>query len=405
MRLLINIDVPNLASGIEFYTQAFGLKLVRTLDSDVAELGGAPCPVFLLAKANETIATPEQQQRDYDRHWTPIHLDFTVDDIVSAVEQAISAGARLETPAKEYPWGRLAVLCDPFGNGFCLIEFVGLGYDELSWSVSTDVVVRDAHEDDYPAFARLFPELQVPDPVPSREKWQRDMCPTTLVAERGGAVLGYVYFELLEDAAYIRNVVSAPEVRRAGVGRALMVAARERLAAVGARRWLLNVMPENIPAVRLYESLGLRQRYVATALRLPWDVVDRLPTGHEHVRIGTLKPTDDAQVEQAFDLPRGQVASARKRGSVLVLVEGNGEGVLGFASFDPAHPGAFPFRAKRPTVAVHLLVAIRAYALAEHRFVNLVVEDDPELRKFLTGVGAEVKFETHHFAGEIGPAD
>ncbi len=26
---------------------------------------------------------------------------------------------------------RLAILADPFGNGFCLLEFRGRGYDEL----------------------------------------------------------------------------------------------------------------------------------------------------------------------------------------------------------------------------------------------------------------------------------
>jgi predicted enzyme related to lactoylglutathione lyase len=28
-------------------------------------------------------------------------------------------------------WGRIANMADPFGNGFCLIEFIGRGYDEI----------------------------------------------------------------------------------------------------------------------------------------------------------------------------------------------------------------------------------------------------------------------------------
>jgi len=29
-------------------------------------------------------------------------------------------------------FGQIAVLSDPFGNGFCLLEFAGRGYDEVA---------------------------------------------------------------------------------------------------------------------------------------------------------------------------------------------------------------------------------------------------------------------------------
>ena len=29
-----------------------------------------------------------------------------------------------------FPWGRMATLSDPFGHGFCLIQFAGGGYDD-----------------------------------------------------------------------------------------------------------------------------------------------------------------------------------------------------------------------------------------------------------------------------------
>ncbi|HEY6986285.1 MAG TPA: VOC family protein, partial [Rhodanobacteraceae bacterium] len=29
-------------------------------------------------------------------------------------------------------WGRIATLADPFGHGFCLIEFLNRGYDEIA---------------------------------------------------------------------------------------------------------------------------------------------------------------------------------------------------------------------------------------------------------------------------------
>ncbi|HDS0950960.1 TPA: hypothetical protein QDZ34_003472 [Stenotrophomonas maltophilia] len=69
--------------------------------------------------------------RDYERHWTPLHLDWVVEDINVALSRAVAAGAVIERPVSERRWGRLAVLADPFGHGFCLIQFVGLGYDAL----------------------------------------------------------------------------------------------------------------------------------------------------------------------------------------------------------------------------------------------------------------------------------
>jgi lactoylglutathione lyase len=48
------------------------------------------------------------------------------------VNRAIAAGARAEAAIAEAPWGKLATLADPFGHGFCLIEFRGRGYDEIS---------------------------------------------------------------------------------------------------------------------------------------------------------------------------------------------------------------------------------------------------------------------------------
>jgi lactoylglutathione lyase len=70
--------------------------------------------------------------RGYARHWTPVHLDFVVGDIASALERAVRAGARREGEIADLVWGKLAVLSDPWGHGFCLIEFKGRGYDEIA---------------------------------------------------------------------------------------------------------------------------------------------------------------------------------------------------------------------------------------------------------------------------------
>jgi predicted enzyme related to lactoylglutathione lyase len=71
-------------------------------------------------------------KRDYQRHWTPVHLDFVVSDIRRAIERARAAGATLERDVTTHAYGKLALLADPFGNGFCLLEFTGRGYDEIA---------------------------------------------------------------------------------------------------------------------------------------------------------------------------------------------------------------------------------------------------------------------------------
>ncbi len=130
MDLLINIDVPNLDQGVAFYEQAFGLSVARRLGAEFVELGGLPVRLYLLEKAGGSIGAGTDSRR-YDRHWTPVHLDIVVDDIEPAVARAVAAGARAETEIRINSWGKIAVLSDPFGHGFCLIQFLGRGYDEI----------------------------------------------------------------------------------------------------------------------------------------------------------------------------------------------------------------------------------------------------------------------------------
>jgi len=132
MEFLVNIDVDNLDDALAFYTRAFELRAGRRFGSDGVELLGGPAPIYLLVKASGTSATPQvRDRRDYRRHWTPLHLDWVVNDIEAALARAVAAGATLEQPLREHRWGRIAVLADPFGHGFCLIQFSGEGYDAL----------------------------------------------------------------------------------------------------------------------------------------------------------------------------------------------------------------------------------------------------------------------------------
>lgn len=133
MNLLINIDVDDLARAERFYTAAFGLRPGRRFGEDALELLGGTAPVYLLAKPAGSAAAPQGgQARNYARHWTPVHLDIVVEDLDAALARALAAGARLERPVAPQRWGRLALLADPFGHGFCLLQFLGRGYDEVA---------------------------------------------------------------------------------------------------------------------------------------------------------------------------------------------------------------------------------------------------------------------------------
>lgn len=131
--LIINIDVPDLQAGIAFYEAGLGFTLRRTLFEDhVAELTSPAGPLFLLEQAPGSRAVPGTTiTRDYAGHWTPMHLDIAVDDLDAAVARAAVAGARSSGPIRTQAYGRLAPMRDPFGHGFCLIQFSDRGYDAV----------------------------------------------------------------------------------------------------------------------------------------------------------------------------------------------------------------------------------------------------------------------------------
>lgn len=132
MQLLMNIDVPDVDKAVMFYTEALPLRVGRKFDDGFVELLGATCPIYLLKEEEgSTAAATTMQKRSYARHWCPVHMDFVVENIATAIKQALTAGAKQEVPLREEAYGKIAVFSDLFGHGFCLIEFNGQGYDSL----------------------------------------------------------------------------------------------------------------------------------------------------------------------------------------------------------------------------------------------------------------------------------
>lgn len=119
----VSVDVPSLEEGLRFYADAFGFKKVSEPYPGVAVVHVEEAQLLLLAKrAGTAPCAAPGATRHYDRHWTPVHIDFHVDDFKSALGRAIGAGAKqehlFETPGRP----SVAFCSDPFGHGFCLIE-------------------------------------------------------------------------------------------------------------------------------------------------------------------------------------------------------------------------------------------------------------------------------------------
>ncbi len=89
-----------------------------------------------------------------------------------------------------------------------------------------------------------------------------------LVAELDGRLAGYLRLKpaskLPENAhvLMITGLAVAPEVRRAGVGAALLAAAARQARESGARKVTLRVLGTNAPAIALYERLGFEREGV-----------------------------------------------------------------------------------------------------------------------------------------------
>jgi ribosomal protein S18 acetylase RimI-like enzyme len=283
------------------------------------------------------------------------------------------------------------------------------------------LIVRRANASDYPTFVRLFPELQVDDPVPERAAWEVGLAPWTWIAElpdgahRGPSALGYLYCQEYLDTGYVRHVVVDREARRAGVGRTLMRFVADALRASGKRRWCLNVKPANVAALRLYEGLGLEVAYPAVVVRLPRTALAVLgatsaPDAADGPVARLLAPERFALVEAGFGLPRGQLDAAARQGRVLVeAISGPvDDAPVGLAAFDlsfPSFPRAFPLRLRDGRALAVLLQALRAHALSSFDHVQLVLElvcsDERAAVDRLMAVGAAERDRVLHLEGRL----
>ena len=154
--------------------------------------------------------------------------------------------------------------------------------------LAPDVRIRPATEADVPMLGRLgaslmrlhyaFDQQRFIAPRDNPEEgygWflgsqLRDADAVVYVAERGGAVVGYIYAglephswkELREAAGFIHDVLVDDAHRGAGIAGALIEAASAWLKAHGAPRVMLWTAERNHAAQRLFEQAGFRRTMV-----------------------------------------------------------------------------------------------------------------------------------------------
>jgi ribosomal protein S18 acetylase RimI-like enzyme len=151
-----------------------------------------------------------------------------------------------------------------------------------------NILIRTATESDAPSLGRLgalllethygFDQKRFMAPHANTEEgyaWflssqLKDEDAVIFVAERDGAIIGYVYAgleprswkELREPAGFIHDVAVEESSRRLGVAQMLLEAAIEWLRAKGAPRVMLWTAEHNEAAQRLFDRLGFRRTMI-----------------------------------------------------------------------------------------------------------------------------------------------
>jgi len=109
--------------------------------------------------------------------------------------------------------------------------------------------------------------------------WQRFFDPAepvrALVAELDGRLIGLAHYLfhrstiLLAPICYLQDLFTAPEQRRAGVGRALIEAVYRRAQQAGSARVYWQTHETNLLARRLYDQVAERSGFIVYRRNIP----------------------------------------------------------------------------------------------------------------------------------------
>ncbi|MEX2238396.1 MAG: N-acetyltransferase family protein [Dehalococcoidia bacterium] len=124
---------------------------------------------------------------------------------------------------------------------------------------------------DWPAVARIFEEgiatgnATFETKCPDRDEWDRSHLESCrLIAERGGAVVGWAALSPYSDRYAYRGVVEvsiyiAAKARGTGVGKVLLLKLIECAEVAGFWTLQAGIFPENEASLHLHEAAGFRE--------------------------------------------------------------------------------------------------------------------------------------------------
>ncbi len=118
----VSIDVPDLDAGLRFYTEIFGFIETARPFPTMAILDANNVNVCMHQKAaGSRSSAAGADERRYERHWTPVHLDLHVRDFDAVLREVRTHGGAIENEFRSHGPMPTAFCSDPFGNGFCVI--------------------------------------------------------------------------------------------------------------------------------------------------------------------------------------------------------------------------------------------------------------------------------------------
>jgi len=123
-----------------------------------------------------------------------------------------------------------------------------------------NLLVREFREEDLHSILKIEEE-SFSDPWSGRSFLKEAELPFSrfLVAEEGGKVVGYLIAWVVGKTCDINKIAVLPSFRRRGVGKELLKKLLEVLKEEGVEEIFLEVRESNVPAIKLYESLGFRR--------------------------------------------------------------------------------------------------------------------------------------------------
>lgn len=119
------------------------------------------------------------------------------------------------------------------------------------------MMVESAELTDLPDILELEAHFETPW---SEQSWREELTGRgrlVLIARlQDGATVGVAAFQLVDDVADLHRIVVAPQQRRLGFARVMLMAGLQWAIGHGARRMLLEVDATNAAAIQLYQGYG-----------------------------------------------------------------------------------------------------------------------------------------------------